>query len=105
MWGCKDQREKDFLEQEFYTYYKSVELLILEEVGKEIDSKVSAPILEDLLRYREDNGLCTIICSNLQVKAFKERYGESCFSILQGCMTPICIEGKDERYSTFNSKV
>lgn len=70
---------------------------MLEEVGKEIDSKVSAPILEDLLRYREDNGLVTIVCTNLNISLMTERYGESCISLLKGNTTPVMIECEDKR--------
>ena len=97
MWGAKTPDEKELLEQEFYNSAKAVEFLVLEEVGKEIDTKLSAPILEDCLRYREDKGLVTIICTNLGLKVMKERYGESIYSLMQGNMTPICIDCKDRR--------
>lgn len=105
MWGAKTPEEKDLLEQEFYNSYKAVEFLVLEEIGKEIDSKVAAPILEDCLRYREDNGLVTIICSNLGVKDMRERYGASILSLMKGNMTPICIEGKDKRKEFFTDRL
>lgn len=104
MWGAKAPEEKEYLEQEFYNSYKAIEFLVLEEIGKEIDTKVSAPILEDCLRYREDNGLVTIICTNLNVSTIRERYGESIYSLMQGNMTPIKIEGKDKRRQFFESK-
>ena len=104
VWNARSLEEKDSYTADFYMNYKSVEFLILEEVGKEIDSKVSAPILEDCLRYREDNGLVTIICTNLNIQAMKDRYGESCFSLLQGNMTPICLEGSDLRKFMFDRK-
>ena len=68
--------EKETLESDFYTRYKAVEFLVLEEVGKEIDSKIAKPILEDLLRYREEHGLITVICSNvtLEVHHFPDRH-------------------------------
>ena len=91
VWNAKSADEKATLEDELYTYYKAVEFLVLEEVGKEIDSKVSAPILEDLLRYREDNGLVTIVCTNLNISLMTERYGESCISLLKGNTTPVTI--------------
>lgn len=97
VWNAKSADEKATLEDELYTYYKAVEFLVLEEVGKEIDSKVSAPILEDLLRYREDNGLVTIVCTNLNISLMTERYGESCISLLKGNTTPVMIECEDKR--------
>lgn len=105
VWGARSAEEKETYEDELYTYYKSVEFLILDEVGKEIDSKVSAPILEDLLRYREDNGLVTIICTNLNFDLMLEKYGNSCMSILKGNCTPITIDSKDLRNTTFRKKV
>lgn len=76
---------------------KNVEFLVLEEIGKEIDSKVTAPILEDLLRYREDNGLVTIICTNSDTKNLKSRYGESIMSLIAGATTRIVLTGNDFR--------
>ena len=72
--------------------------------GKEVDSKASAPILEDLLRYREDNGLVTVICTNLSPKDIENRYGVSVSSLLKGNMTPIKIEGVDKRKEYYDKK-
>lgn len=96
-WGAKSTEEKESYEDELYNYYKAVEFLVVDEVGKEVDSKVSAPILEDLLRYREDNGLTTIICTNLDTESLLSRYGESCMSIFKGNFLPITINSDDIR--------
>ncbi len=103
-WGAKSPDEKELLEQEFYNNYKATEFFVIEEIGKEIDSKVSAPILEDCLRYREDKGLVTVICTNLNTPVIKERYGESVMSLMKGNMTPIRIESKDRRKEYFDDK-
>lgn len=103
-WGASS-RERIEYEEELYARYKSVEFLVLEEVGKEIDSKVSAPILEDLLRYREDKGLVTIICTNLTKNNLQDKYGSSVMSLISGNMTPIVVSSQDRRASTFKSKV
>lgn len=104
VWDAKNSDERDIFEDELYAYYKSAEFLVLEEVGKEIDSKVAAPILEDLLRYREDHGLVTIICTNLNIKLMTERYGESCISLLRGNTTPVMIECSDKRVQAFKRR-
>lgn len=104
-WNARSVDEKEQLESELYDGYKAVEFLVLEEVGKEVDSKASAPILEDLLRYREDKGLVTIICTNLSPKDIESRYGVSVSSLLKGNMTPIKIEGIDKRKDFFKKKV
>lgn len=92
-WGNSDSPSSDLTADDI----KNVEFLVLEEIGKEIDSKVTAPILEDLLRYREDNGLVTIICTNSDVKSLTARYGESIMSLIAGATTRITLTGTDFR--------
>ena len=104
LWSSKDLAEKEELEADLYKY-KAAEFLALEEVGKEIESSVTAPILEDLIRYREDKGLPTIICTNLQMKNLRGQYGESVYSLLKGNMKPIKIEGEDRRLGYFNKRI
>lgn len=103
-WG-KNANERDEIEQELYEEYKGAEFLVLEEVGKEIDSKIAKPILEDLLRYREEHGLITVMCCNLTPEVIRKDYGESIYSILTGCMTPIKIVGDDRRHESFIREV
>lgn len=97
VWDAVNIEQREELESELYTEYKAVEFLILEEIGKEIDSKIAAPVLEDLLRYREDRHLPTVICTNLSIELVEERYGYSITSLIKGNMTPILIEGADKR--------
>ena len=97
VWDAVNIEQREELESELYTEYKAVEFLILEEIGKEIDSKIAAPVLEDLLRYREDHYLPTVICTNLSIELVEERYGYSITSLIKGNMTPILIEGADKR--------
>ena len=100
-WGATKD-EKDVSNQDLLDKYKGVEFLVLEEIGKEIDSKIAKPILEDLLRYREEHGLVTFICSSITPKEIAEIYGASIMSIIKGSMTPIKIVGKDKRQEVFN---
>ena len=103
-WGAnKDDRE--VIEANLLDKYKGVEFLVLEEIGKEIDSKIAKPILEDLLRYRDEHGLVTIICSNIAPSVIEEEYGASITSIIRGCMTPIKIVSSDKRQEVFNNGV
>ena len=96
-WGAKTPEEKETQESLFYDNFKGVEFLVLEEVGKEIESNINVSILEDCLRYREDKGLVTIICTNLSGKNLFERYGASIESLIKGNFTPIKVVGKDRR--------
>lgn len=82
----------------FWMTCRDSQYLVLEEIGKEIDSKITKPILEDLLRFREEKGLVTIMCTNLTPTDLEELYGASIMSLIKGNMTPIKITGKDRRY-------
>lgn len=101
-WGASKE-DKGVLEQDLLDKYKGVEFLVLEEIGKEIDSKIAKPILEDLLRYREEHGLTTIICSNITPKIIGDTYGASVLSIIKGCMTPIKIVSSDKREEVYKN--
>ena len=100
-WGASKQ-ERDVIEIDLLDKYKGVEFLVLEEIGKEIDSKIAKPILEDLLRYREEHGLATIICTNLTPQALREFYGSSIVSLINGNSTVIIIDSEDRRGEVFN---
>ena len=93
-WG--DSEAKQEVEEEI-NKIKSREFLCIEEIGKENDTKVAVNVLEDLLRYREDNSLPTIICTNLSPRVIKERYGNSIYSLMKGNCVPIKVTGEDKR--------
>lgn len=103
-WGA-NKSEKDVLEQDLLDKYKGVEFLVLEEIGKEIDSKIAKPILEDLLRYREEHGLSTVICCNLDLPDFKKYYENSICSLVSGNQTIIKIVAKDRREEVFKGEI
>lgn len=105
VWGAKDLETREALEESLYTEFTGVDFLCIEEIGKEIDSKITAPVLEHLLRYREDNNLPTIICTNLDIDAVEERYGLSVASLVKGNTTPILIEGADKRSKYYKERI
>ena len=100
-WGAS-KSERDVIENELFEKYKGVEFLVLEEIGKEIDSKIAKPILEDLLRYREEHGLVTIICTPTTLK---DIYGASVCSLINGNMTVIVIDSEDKRQEVFRGEL
>jgi hypothetical protein len=57
------------------------------------------------LRYREDKGYVTIICTNLKPSVIEDKYGASVSSIIKGNMTPIKLEGQDKREEEFKERV
>lgn len=100
-WGARSATEREVMEDELFNRYKGVEFLVLEELGKEMDTKAVRPILEDLLRFREDNSLVTIYCSNLAPTQLLDIYGKSIFSLIQGNSFPILLDGIDRRREKF----
>ena len=99
IWKAQSTSEREELEDIFYHYIKAVDFLVLEEVGKEqTKTEMAVTILEDLLRYREEHGLCTIICANMSLKEIIERYkSKSVESLIRGSLQPIKIYGEDRR--------
>ena len=100
VWGAKSLEDREALEAELYEY-KATEFLVLEEIGKGVENSVTVPILEDLLRYREDKGLVTIIATNLSPATLKEQYGKSIYSLITGNCVPVKIEDSDRRKEEF----
>lgn len=103
-WGA-NKSDREVLETELFEKYKGVEFLVLEEIGKEIDSKIAKPILEDLLRYREEHGLTTIICCNFDLQDFRKYYENSICSLVSGNQTIVKIVAKDRRQEVFKGEL
>lgn len=89
--------DREQIDRDSYDTYLGAEFLVLEEVGKEIDSKIGKPILEELLRYREEHSLPTIICTNMSPEDFRGYYGNSIASLVNGNFTVIMISARDRR--------
>ena len=96
VWDARGLDEKEEMEVELYEY-KDAEFLVLEEIGKGVENSVTVPILEDLLRHREDIGAVTIFATNLSPATMKEQYGNSIYSLVTGNCIPIKIEDVDHR--------
>lgn len=100
IWKSQSIEEKESLEDQFYSYTKAVDFLVLEEIGKESTKPdLALTILEDCLRYREEHGLCTVICTNLSLRdLISLKYqSKSIESLIHGSMTPVKILGVDRR--------
>lgn len=103
LWGI-NQEEKASEQAIFERCFMMPEFLVLDEVGKEMDTRISIPVFEDLLRVRADNGLPTILCTNLSFSQLKDKYGSSVHSMMVGNMTPIQMVGTDRRKSAFDER-
>jgi DNA replication protein DnaC len=83
----------------------NAEFLCVDEVGKESDTKsdINISIFEELLKFREERGYPTIICSNLAPKFIEEKYGATINSLVS---QSVCIKlvGGDMRPEVFRQK-
>jgi DNA replication protein DnaC len=82
-----------------------VEFLVLDELGKESMSKRGNEIsvIDDLMKYREEKGLPTIICTNLSLEDIKRNYGATLYSMIK---QSVCLEmnGEDKRGDIFEQR-
>lgn len=83
---------------------KGVDLLIIDELGKEHIKKNEATgtvfglsEFEQFLRFREGNKKAMIALSNMRPQQLETRYGSSISSLFQGMMKPIEVSGTDMR--------
>lgn len=89
---------------------KNVDLLIIDELGKEHIKKNEATgtvfgfsEFEQILRYREGKSKAVIEISNLRPQQLESRYGASIASLFEGSLKPLEVMGLDMR-RTMKSK-
>lgn len=96
----KAEDDKEYLRQVFES-----EFLVIDELGKENNLKTLANIslLENLMKYREEKGLPTIICTNFTLEGIKEKYGDTIHSLV---MQSVRLEmiGNDLRNEVFKKR-
>lgn len=77
--------------------YYNTDFLIIDDLGTEIDTQVSSKSILDLVNYRLSKNLKTLITSNLNVDAIKEKYGERLSSRLLSNYYIYRFRGRDLR--------
>ena len=80
---------------------KDRSLLLIDELGREqIERKdygnVSEPLV-DLICYREDRGLPTLLVTNLTDRQLEEKYGKYVYDRLRGSYSRVYYEGRSYR--------
>lgn len=83
----------------------NVEFLVIDEIGKEVslNSGANISLLEELLKYREEKGLPTILCSNLTEDVIIQKYGETIYSLITQSMILTLPDG-DVRNKNFKQR-
>lgn len=104
--GVKAGYDED-IKAEYYSYYLNVDLLIVDEVGKEQEGekKANITILEEVLRHRNMRMLPSIVVTNLKPEDFRDRYGESIYSLIFARFIDIKMVGEDKRKTVRHNEV
>lgn len=97
------QKDSDIWEE--INAVDNAEFLVIDEVGKEPNTKNggSVSVFEELMKYREELGYPTIICTNLNLDDIKEKYGTTLSSMI-GQSVRIEMVGDDMRNTTFKRR-
>lgn len=98
----QDKTDADFM---FLERINNVEFLVIDELGKEPDTKKGNEVLllDELMKYREEKGLPTIICTNLNMQDIEKQYGSTLVSMLKQSVQ-FKMEGDDMRKEVFGQR-
>lgn len=86
-------------EQTVYDRAKSVELLVLDDLGKEHrgNSNYTEHLFENLIRVRASSRLTTITTTNIMYDELQKRYKLSMMEVMRECMYPLVVKGDNNR--------
>jgi len=76
---------------------RSVDLLVLDDVGCGHESSWGLSVIEEVLRDRSDRMASTIITTNLDKNAMHEKFGESLLNFLSATMVSVVCKGQNFR--------
>ena len=89
-------KQRDESEGLYYETLKNCPLLVLDEFQMREDIKYTENLAEDVIRFRIDNKLSTVITSNVVVTDLKQRY-PALYAVLQEAVYPVKVHGHDFR--------
>lgn len=78
--------------------YYEAQLLIIDDFGTEVLNQFTVSCMYDVINTRINNGLSTIINTNLSKNELEKKYGERIASRLFGEYTALLFKGTDMRY-------
>ncbi len=82
--------------------YFDTELLILDDLGAEVNSAFTESFVYNVIDTRICKGKPTVVSTNLTAHELSERYGERIFSRLLGVYQPLLFCGEDVRFKRGN---
>ena len=82
--------------------YFCADLLIIDDLGSEMSNQFTVSVIYNLLNTRLNQGLSTLINTNLSPKELVERYDRRITSRILGEFTLFTLEGRDVRMQKLN---
>ena len=82
--------------------YFGADLLIIDDLGSEMSNQFTVSVIYNLLNTRLNQGLSTLINTNLSPKELVERYDRRITSRILGEFTLFTLEGRDVRMQKLN---
>ncbi len=80
-----------------YDRIKLVDLLIIDDLGREFGKDATKAVMENILRVRTNALRSTIITTNLAPQELKKQYGEGFYEVMMEKILPIKIQGVNFR--------
>jgi DNA replication protein DnaC len=86
-------------DQTLWDRAKSVQVLILDDLGKGVQDRTGfgMRVLDELIRHRNANQRVTFVTTNIPIRALHEELKESTMHSLKECIYPVKIDGEDMR--------
>lgn len=84
-------------EPKYLNLMRNVDLLILDDVGKEKQTEWSESVMFDVINHRYENMKPVIITSNFSSRELEDYFGEACYSRLVETCNAIVTDGRDRR--------
>lgn len=84
--------------------YRTVPLLIIDDLGAECTTPHTSAFFSSLIDYRIANGLATIISTNLTSSQLKKIYSDRVYSRLIGEYKTVTFKGNDVRMQKLSAK-
>ncbi len=85
--------------------YCGCDLLIIDDLGTETDTRFSSTLVYNIINTRMNNGRPTIISTNLDMEDIQNRYDARIASRIIGRYTPYRFFGDDIRIRTMDGKI
>lgn len=101
-WSDKDEDSYELLDKA-----KKADFLLIDDVGKEHSGPTgfSATVFDNLIRYRTQHRLPTILTTNLTERQIRNRYGDAFTSLIRGKCKVIEVNDEDVRTTTLKPAV